>query len=460
MNVSPSDFESWTPEAQRKALAMIHANPDDWRPFYCGRQGCDGKPHGKWQWSHARASQKPPPGDWLTWAYIAGRGAGKTRSGTEWTHRLAKAFPGGRIAIIEPTGNDIRDTIVEGESGLLAKSPPGEMPVWEPSKRKLTWKNGFTGYCYSGEEPDRLRGKQHHFAWVDEAPHIDLIEDVWYNLLFGLRLGKHPRILITTTPLPTKWMKDLLKRPNTVLTSGSTYDNLDNLSPIFKDAILSQYAGTTLGRQEIEGRIVDAVDGALWTVSMIDQDRVDEQFVPEMRRIYVAVDPAGSSNKDADETGIVVVGLGVDDHYYVLEDGSGHYSPYGWASRASDLYEKWKADAIVAEINYGREMVATTLQAAESDARLISADSRRGKIIRADPVVALYERHSVHHVGVLQDLEDQLISWTPGKTSPDRLDALVHGIRALDKGNVQATIARPSWKRDDVRYNPMAALGI
>lgn len=453
----PSAFEQWDARSLERAVELIRDERKDWRPFYCGTPGCDGRPHGEWQWPHARQSQVPPTGSWLTWLFIGGRGAGKTRAGTEWTHRLAKAYPRTRLALVEPTGDDIRDTLIEGESGILAKAPPGVQLEWEPSKGKLTWPNGFTAYCYSGERPNRLRGKQHHWAWVDEGPHIPLIKEVWANLLFGLRLGTRPRIAVTTTPLPTKWMKDLMGKPSTVVTRASTYDNLDNLAPIFRDEVLALYEGTSLGRQEIDGDVVDAVEGALWQQAMIDAGRCDRAMVPQLVRVYVAVDPAGSSKAKADETGIVVVGLGSDDHFYVLADASGHYSPRQWATRATDLYETWEADAIVAEVNYGREMVGATLRAVESDARLIGADSRRGKVIRADPVVAKYEQGKVHHVGVLRGLEDQLISWRPGTDSPDRLDALVHGIRALDKGNVRATIASPSWARQDITYEALAA---
>ena len=660
-----------------------------WRPFYCQKLMCDGRPHGKdWDFPHGRWDQQPPKGDWLTWLIRGGRGSGKTRTGSEWTHRITKIAP--RIALVAPTGPDARDTLVEGESGLLATAAPGERPEWEPSKKKLTWPNGAVAHAFSGEEPDRLRGPQHHCfvagtivqtsagpmciedvtvgmevwtrdglrsvsatgsrearvvtrlgltgtpdhpvwtenrgwvplsdihasdtliawigertsvgasmptrkasstgatagsgsesedrsqaagksitsietpattasrtswrylrriierftgasrasspavgvttssfipvsagrlplalpaprsasarregaqmpsgsrasgpassaetsssralgdsahphastdgewetvfnltvegkpeffandilvhncAWVDEPAHMPLIEDVWSNLLFGLRLGRHPRVCATTTPLPTEWMKSLVADPTTVSVAVSTYANIANLPPHYAKIILERYEGTRLGRQEIHGEILADVDGALWKYEYFDPFRVE--VAPALDRIVVGIDPAGTSKKRSNETGIIVVGI-AGDEFYVLADYSGKYSPKGWADRAMAAYRDFNADAIVVETNYGGEMVRSTLESVDESPRIIEVNSRRGKVIRADPIVALYEKERVHHVGKsLGVLEDQLVSWVPTDESPDRLDALVHAMHDLAKTSDPASVADP-----------------
>ena len=492
------DWQSWSPASQEKLLDTLRdVEQDTWRPFYCPRQGCDGNHHitappceaarlhdwedvdGRWVcracavegeaedlwlFRHARADQHPPPGiDWLAWLLLAGRGAGKTRAGSEWTHRLARKEPGVRIALISPTGPDLRDTIVEGESGILATSRPGEVPIWEPSKKKLTWPNGSTAYGYSGEEPDRLRGKQHHYGWVDEPAHMPAIEDVWYNFLFGLRLGKHPKACLTTSPLPSKWLRELMEEQTTVVSRASTYSNLHNLPPHHAKVILKRYENTRLGRQEIMGEILEDVDGALWGNDLIENQRVAE--APDLDRIVVGVDPAGTKTRRSDETGIVVVGV-KGEHFYVLADYSGKYSPAEWAEKVLWAHDLWKADAVVVEKTYGKDMVSMTIDSVmektKRNARIISVDSRRGKELRAEPVVAFYEKARVHHVGVLDTLEDQQTSWIPGKgSSPDRVDALVHAITELAQVAAPAEIAPPFRllrRRRTGRYNPLEGI--
>jgi phage terminase large subunit-like protein len=372
---------------------------------------------------------------------MGGRGSGKTRTGAESVHRVTSRVP--RIALIAPTGSDIRDTMVEGVSGLLATAKPEEMPLWEPSKKRLTWPNGAQAQGFSGEEPDRLRGPQHGWAWVEEPAHIPLIEDVWNNLLFGLRLGKHPRIVATTTPIPTKWMKGLAKDPRTKVVRVSTYANLDNLADNFKAAILDKYEGTRLGRQELHGEIVEDVEGALWC---IDNIRYADS-IPPMDRIVVAIDPAGTANKRSDDTGIIVLGIAAR-CIYVLEDLTDKYSPSGWATAAVGAYERFSADAIVAEKNYGGDMVREVLDKnGAENARILLVNSRRGKALRAEPVVALYEKERVLHArGKLAELEDEQLTWVPGSgmPSPNRLDALVHGATELAKGISPGSIAVPT----------------
>lgn len=388
--------------------------------------------------------------------YLAGRALIPTHNtalGSRWVHRMTKVA--GRIALIAPTGPDARETLIEGETGILATAKPGEKPTWEPSRRRLTWPNGAIATAFSGEEPDRLRGPQHHIAWVDEGAHIPLIEDVWSNLVFGLRLGKRPRICLTTTPIPSKWMKRIEADPLTVVVRMSTYANRHNLPEHFLKQIRDRYENTRLGRQEIHGEVLGDVEGALWNYDMIDPYRYDE--APEsLDRVCVSIDPAGSTNERSDETGILVLGVQGTD-YYVLEDHSGKYTPSGWASKAISLAEK-HSGTIVAERNYGGDMVRTVLEkqceGGPLPPRIETVVSRRGKVIRAEPVAALYEKGKVHHpkhkdtpqgpVSPLDEYESQLCEWVPGKKSPDRLDAGVHGITFLAKTAAPASIASPT----------------
>lgn len=443
-------FKSWTPAAQEKALAMLRERTNDrWRPFYCPNPACNGRPHNDWTWSHARADQRPPTDEeWVVWLLKSGRGSGKTRTGSELTHRVVEKVP--RIGLIGATGADVRDIMLEGESGLLVTAPPGKRPIYEPSKRKLTWPNGATGHLYSAEEPDRLRGPQHYFIWADEPAHWPLVQEVWDQMMFGLRLGAHPRVVATTTPKPRPWLKELMKDPTTRLSIASTYDNIDNLSPVFAERIIKKYEGTRLGRQELHAEVLEDVEGALWSWELIERARVAVE--PELRRIVVGVDPAGSKKKSADETGIVVVGE-LDGELFVLEDLSGHYSPYEWASKANAAYSRWSADAIVAEKNFGGDMVAHTIKTSGyTDARVLVRQTRRSKALRAEPIVGRYEKDEghVHHVGTgLAELESQMTEWVPAEDpdSPDRVDALVYACTELLKNAVPAAVATPAKLR-------------
>jgi phage terminase large subunit-like protein len=439
-------YRDWSPQAQRKALeALQRARNDAWRPFYCPRVDCDGLPHDDWAWNHAREDQKPPTdAEWLTWLLLSGRGAGKTRTGAEYTHRMAEVT--GRMALVGATGPDARDVMVEGESGLLTIARPGWKPHFEPSKRRLTWPNGCVATIFSAEEPDRIRGPEHGYAWVDEPAHFALITDVWDNLMFGLRIGRRPRVVATTTPKPRPWVKEISRDPRTRVAKASTYDNLVNLAPAFAETILKKYQGTRLGRQELHGEILEDVEGALWTWELIEPDRVVR--APEMDRVVIAVDPAGGSKRTNDETGIVALGRS-GDHIYVLGDRSGRMSPYGWAMAVDAIYADVSADAVVAETNYGGEMVTANLRQAGVAKRVIGVHSRRGKAIRAEPIVAVYEQHRAHHVGTFAELEEELTTWQPyeDKDSPNRLDALVHGATELLGRNQMATLTSPAQLR-------------
>ena len=333
-----------------------------------------------------------------------------------------------RIGLLGATAADVRDVMTEGESGLLAVCPPWNRPTYEPSKRRITWPNGAMATTYSADEPERLRGPQHDGLWADE-PASWRHPEAWHMAMLGLRLGQRPRAVVTGTPKPVKLIKDLLKNPQCVVTRGTTYENLTNLAPTFKAQILSRYEGTRLGRQELNAEILEDAEGALWSRAELEAHRVTQH--PPLKRIVVAVDPAVSSNSESNETGIIVVGLGVDDQGYVLDDVTLKASPDGWARQAVSAYHKHRADRIIAESNQGGEMVEHTIRTVESNIPVKLVHASRGKQTRAEPVAALYEQGKVHHVGMFAELEDQLCSWAPGDDSPDRLDALVWGFTEL-----------------------------
>ncbi len=382
---------------------------------------------------HARADQLPPAGDWFGWLILAGRGWGKTRTGAEWVRGEVEGNRAGRIALVGPTAADVRDVMVEGQSGLLAVSPASFRPVYEPSKRRLTWPNGALPFCFSAEEAERLRGPQHDAAWCDELGAWADAEATWDQLMFGLRLGARPRVAITTTPKPTRLIRALVGRPDFRVTRGRTADNAANLAPTFLETIVGRYGGTRLGRQELDAEILEDVPGALWTRDRIEALRVER--APELRRVVVAIDPAVTAGEDSDETGLVVAGVGADGHGYVLEDASGRHAPTEWARRAVALFHRHGADRIVAEVNQGSALVEATLRVVDGNVPYRGVHASRGKIIRAEPVSALYEQGRVHHVGALPALEDQLCTFAPGSArSPDRLDALVYALTELIVG--------------------------
>lgn len=390
-----------------------------------------------WSWAAwARPEQLPPEGDWSIWLIKAGRAFGKTRAGTEWVRSVAR--PGARIALIGPTAADVRDVMIEGESGILAVCDPKSRPTYEPSKRRLTWPNGAMATAYSAEEPDRLRGPQHTHAYCDEVaawPHVE----AWDMMLMGLRLGTHPQVVATTTPKMVPLMRTIQGSPGVVITRGKTRDNAANLAPSFLSGLMARYEGTRLGRQELEGEDLDDNPDALWQREGIDACRVRE--APELVRVVVAIDPAATSKDSSDETGIVVAGLGADGRGYVLADRSGRFKPDAWARRAVEAYHAHQADRIVAEGNQGGEMVAHVLGTVEAGLPLRIVHATRGKVTRAEPIAALYEQGRVSHVGSLPQLEDQLCTWTPGATSPDRLDALVWALTELMLGKGELAFA-------------------
>lgn len=353
---------------------------------------------------------------------------------------LAETASAGRIALVAPTAADARDVLVEGQSGILAVCPDWNRPIYESSKRRITWPNGAIATTYSADEPERLRGPQHDAAACDELAAWRYPE-AWDMLQFGLRLGDDPRCVVATTPKPVKLLKELLAREgkDIVVTRGSTYENKANLARKFLETIVTKYEGTRLGRQELLAELLTDVPNALWQRSKIDELRVGK--APELQRIVVAIDPAAKSTEGSDETGIIVAGLAKNGHGYLLDDLSGHYQPLGWARKAIWAYQHYKADRIIAEINNGGEMVEATLRSVDKTVSYKAVHATRGKVIRAEPIAAFYEQGKVHHVGNFPQLEDQLCEMTldfdrtAAGYSPDRLDAAVWAMTELMPGN-------------------------
>ncbi|HEV2575122.1 MAG TPA: terminase family protein [Beijerinckiaceae bacterium] len=387
-------------------------------------------------WSlKARPEQLPPLGDWHTWLLLDGRGFGKSRTGAETIQKWVLTGHASRIALVAPTAADARDVMVEGPSGLASIAPNHFRPVYQPSLRRLEWPNGAIATTFSAEEADRLRGPEHDTAWCDELGAWKEADNAFAMLKFGLRRG-WARTIITTTPRPIKLVKELLalEGKGVVVTRGRTMDNASNLSRSFLDTIQARYAGTRLGRQELDAELLEDVQGALWSRDQIDRNRV--QRAPDLQRIVVSIDPAVSNNEGSDETGIIVAGIDRDDHGYLLADYSGRYSPIEWARKAVHAYQTWQADRIVAEINQGGAMVESTLRMVDAKVPYSAVHASRGKVTRAEPVSALYEQNRIHHVGAFSELEDQLCSFTSdfnrgSMGSPDRLDALVWAFTEL-----------------------------
>ena len=389
-----------------------------------------------------RPEQQSPAGDWFVWAYIGGRGTGKTRTGAEWTREQIEEHGCRRLALVGRTAADIRDVMIYGESGILAVSRPEFMPVVRKSERQLLWPNGAIATWYAAAEPSQLRGPQHEKAWADEVAAWQY-ELAWDNLLMGLRLGDSPQAFATTTPRATPLVKAIIADVGNTVTRGSTYDNTANLPAKTLAYLRSKYEGTRLGRQELYAEILDDHPGALWKRAWIDAHRVFESRhldpadqrarLPRLLRVVVAVDPAVTSGEKSDETGIVTVGLGVDRHVYVLADDSGLYTPNEWgqavAHAAQRRWDGLAADCIVAETNNGGDLVISNIRAQARSFRVKKIHAKRAKRVRAEPVVALYEQGRVHHLGSLGKLEDQMTEWDPDVSdeSPDRLDAAVYG---------------------------------
>lgn len=436
--LTPANRADFLERYKRKVVAQ---------EFYCARgRYCDGNPHPGANYQHARGDQWPPigvPGNlWKYWIQMGGRGSGKTKTGSEYSLRVSDMNVE-QIGIIAPTAADLRDTIVEGPSGLKKVCELAGRPgTYEPSKSRFVFDNGMVALLITAEEPDRLRGKQFGFIWMDEPAHWSKVDLVWAQAQYTLRLGSNPHYLITTTPLPTKWMKARIADPRAVLSRVSTYANKANLADDFLEEIAKEYEGTRLGRQELYGEILEDVEGALWNADMMRRADKPE----DLEKIVVSIDPAGSSGKRSDETGIMVAGK-IKQLTYILEDASGKYTPEQWARRAIRLYEDYDADHIVVETNYGGAMVEATIKSIDPSIPVKTVRATRNKRIRAEPIVSRYEQGKVFHVtgAKLAELETELMTWVPdsGMASPNRLDALVWAISDLQKGYGQVKTIMP-----------------
>ena len=395
-----------------------------------------------------RPEQQWPEGNWFLWMILSGRGWGKTRTAVENIARMvrgptplqAPAGAPGLMTIIADTSFDMRQYTIEGPSGFLNVGPPDHRPNHNINARTMTWPNGCKALLFSAEDPDALRGASGSFFWWDELAKARQARDGWNNMLFGMREGR-PRGIVTTTPRPLPLVKELLQRPSTVVTRGSTWDNQDNLAKEYYDNVIAPLDGTRLGRQEIGGEIVDDIPGALWTRAMIDEQRVSE--LPPMSRVVVAIDPSGTDGDDeGDDVGIVVAGRGIDGRGYVIADNTCKLSPEGWARVAITAYHRHEADRIVAERNFGGAMVRAVVKASEAGVPFKEVVASRGKAVRAEPVSALYEQGRISHVGAHVKLEDEMVLMTTagymGEGSPNRVDAVVWALTEVMLGHIGA----------------------
>lgn len=389
--------------------------------------------------STARPTQLTPQGDWNIWLILAGRGWGKTRTGAADAMLYALRNPEVQVAVITPTFGDIRRVAFGGVSGILKTLPQGCMlegrgQGYNSSASEIRLFNGSKIFGFSATEPDRLRGPQFHRAWCDELAAWRYPE-TFDQLMFALRLGDNPQCVITTTPRPTPLIRKLLDRNDVRVTTGSTFENEANLAESTLAMLKEKYEGTTLGRQELYAEVLDNLEGALWNNRMIDEARLPKDSQIEFTKIVVALDPAVTANDDSDETGIVVVGKDQQNKYYLLDDKSGKYSPDEWGRLSVELYYTWEANLIVAEVNNGGDLVERLIRSIDTSCRYRSVHASRGKMLRAEPISALYEQGKVHHLGVFPELENQMCTYTGDrpKPSPDRLDALVWGLTEISK---------------------------
>ncbi|WP_454277232.1 DNA-packaging protein [Roseovarius sp. MBR-154] len=403
--------------------------------------------------------QLPPEGSWRTWVIMGGRGAGKTRAGAEWVRAQvegARPLDEGRckrLALVGETIDQVREVMIFGESGIMACSPPDRRPEWQATRKRLVWPNGAIAQAFSAHDPEGLRGPQFDGAWVDELAKWKKARETWDMLQFGLRLGNDPRVCVTTTPRNVGVLKDILAASRTVVTSAPTEANAAYLAEGFLEEVRARYAGTRLGRQELDGVLVDTAEDALWTPAMLEAGRVEA--VPDLDRIVVAVDPPVTGHAGSDACGIVVVGAITrgpvqDWRAYVLADASVQAaSPASWAKAAIRAMEQWGAERLVAEVNQGGDLVEQVIRQVDPLVPFRSVHASRGKVARAEPVAALYEQGRVHHLRGLGALEDQMCAMTArgyeGKGSPDRVDALVWALTDL--------IVEPGakWRRPSVR---------
>jgi len=391
--------------------------------------------------------------DWLIWMILAGRGWGKTRTGAEDVVKYALEHPGSRTALVAPTFSDGRDTMVEGESGILGILPSSLLEDWNRSIGELVLTNGSRMKIFTAERPERLRGPQHHRAWADELAAWEYLQDTWDMMMFGLRLGENPQVIITTTPKPLKFIRNLVKRSaepsgGVIITTGSMYENAKNLARAALQELKNAYEGTRLGRQELNAEILDDVEGALFSMKDINDARLQEYLVPELynvvNQIVIGVDPAVTSNEGSDATGIVVVAKTVSPcpfchdaqgaHALVIDDRTMKGTPLEWGKTVIKAFNDWQANWIIPEVNQGGDLVIANLRAIQDGLPIDPVRASKGKVLRAEPVAALYQQGKVHHLGrALPDLEEEMTTWDPegNEPSPDRLDALVWAVTKL-----------------------------
>jgi phage terminase large subunit-like protein len=447
----PEDWRSLSPEAKKalleklrgKAISLGIGGPRRWRSLARPKQLAPDEPS---HWTadengFACGCKQGPDENWNIWMFMAGRGCGKTWAGSNWIIEQAFKNPGTMWAVVAPTFRDVRVTCFEGPSGIRRQLEPGEEMQWRRNELRLDLVNGSVIYGYSADQPERLRGSNLSGAWCDEMGSWQY-EEAWYEgLVPALRIGEHPRVLVTTTPRPTHLIRDLFGRRDGTLhiTTASTWENSKNLSAAALDELRRRYEGTRLGRQELEGELLEDLEGALWKRSDIDAARVKLSEVPDLIRVVVGIDPAVTSNEDSDETGIVVAGDDGHGHGYVLADYSMKGTPEQCMREAVRAYKRHGADCIVAEVNNGGDFIGAVVRAVDPDVPYHTVRASRGKALRAEPVSALAEQRRLHHVGSFPDLEDQLCSYVPGiGSSPDRMDALVWAVFEL-RGLSQAS---------------------
>lgn len=386
-----------------------------------------------------RPKQQTPPGDWVIHLILAGRGWGKTRTGAEDVKAFGLNRPESRIAVIAPTFADGRDTCIEGQSGLLSVLPRDKVARWNRSMGELVLTNGTIYRLFSSEEPDRLRGPQHHRVWGDEPSSWKYARETFDMMMFGLRLGDKPQCILTGTPKPTPLIKELVARSDVHLTRGSTYENRENLAPTFLTEIVKRYEGTRLGRQELNAELLEDVEGALWRRQTIEDNRLTH--APVMSRVVTAIDPSATGNASSDEAGVIGAGKGWctckgagAEHYFVLSDRSVRGMPHVWGANAAAMYHELEADRLVAESNNGGEMIRSVIEGVDPSVPVWLVHASRGKLTRAEPISLLYEQGKVHHVGAFPQLEDEMCGWVPGEDSPNRMDALVWALTDLSAG--------------------------
>jgi phage terminase large subunit-like protein len=392
--------------------------------------------------TQARPSQLTPQGKWTIWLILAGRGWGKTRTGATDAVLYALRNPEVQVAVVTPTFGDLKRVAFGGISGIMKILPDeclmkGRGQGYNASGAEIRLYNGSKIFGFSATEPDRLRGPQFHRAWCDELA-AWFYPETFDQLMFGLRLGKNPKCVITTTPKPTPIVRNLLKRDDVIVTRGNTFENAENLAESALEQLKEKYENTRLGRQELYAEVLDDFEGALWNMSMIEKHRVNKEQLPDFNKIVVAVDPAVTSNDESNETGVIVAARGTDNRYYILEDATLVASPDAWLKRCVELYYLHKADRIVAETNQGGDLVCRLLRTIDDRVPYKAVTATRGKMVRAEPIAALYEQGKVSHVGMFEKLEEQMCSYIGTGKSPDRFDALVWAMTELSLSSGKA----------------------